>query len=101
MVIFVVNGLAFLLVGLQLPTVIERAPGLAPAELLGLAAALICLTVIVVRLVWVYPATYLPRWLIPSLARRDPVSAARRRRSSSAGAACGARSPWPPRWRCR
>ena len=25
------------------------------------------------RLVWVYPATYLPRWLIPSVARRDPA----------------------------
>ena len=24
------------------------------------------------RFVWIYPATYLPRWLIPPLARRDP-----------------------------
>jgi CPA1 family monovalent cation:H+ antiporter len=26
-----------------------------------------------VRFIWVYPATYLPRWLIPSLRRRDPA----------------------------
>ena len=29
--------------------------------------------VIVARFIWVYPATYLPRWLSPSLARRDPT----------------------------
>jgi CPA1 family monovalent cation:H+ antiporter len=29
-------------------------------------------TVIVVRMIWVFPATYLPRWLIPGLAQRDP-----------------------------
>ena len=61
-----------------------------PAELIGLAAA-VCVTVIAVRLVWVYPATYLPRWLIPSLARRDPAPPAAGRRSSSAGAACAER----------
>ena len=27
---------------------------------------------IVARFVWMFPATYLPRWLSPSLARRDP-----------------------------
>jgi len=76
MVIFVVNGLAFLLVGLQLRTVAQSVEGASGAELLG-AGALISLTVIVIRLVWVYPATYLPRWLIPSLARRDPAPPAR------------------------
>ena len=76
MVIFVVNGLAFLLIGLQLPTVIEDVEGREPMELLVMAAA-ISLTVIVVRLLWIYPATYLPRWLIPSVARRDPAPPAR------------------------
>jgi Na+/H+ antiporter len=76
MVIFVVNGLAFLLIGLQLPVVIEDVQGYSPAELIGMAAA-VSATVILVRLAWVYPATYLPRWLIPSVARRDPSPPAR------------------------
>jgi Na+/H+ antiporter len=76
MVIFVVNGLAFLLIGLQLPTAIADIEGYDVSALVGIAAA-VCVTVIVVRLVWVYPATYLPRWLIPSLARRDPAPPAR------------------------
>jgi len=29
--------------------------------------------VIVARFFWIYPAVYLPRWLSPSLARRDPL----------------------------
>jgi monovalent cation/hydrogen antiporter len=76
MVIFVVNGLAFLLIGLQLPTVTADIEGYGLGELLGMAAA-VSVTVIVMRLLWVYPATYLPRWLIPSLARRDPAPPAR------------------------
>jgi CPA1 family monovalent cation:H+ antiporter len=28
---------------------------------------------IAARFIWVFPATYVPRWLIPSLARRDPA----------------------------
>jgi NhaP-type Na+/H+ or K+/H+ antiporter len=72
----VVNGLAFLLIGLQLPTVTADIEGYDIGELLWMAAA-VSVTVIVVRLLWVYPATYLPRWLIPSLARRDPAPPAR------------------------
>ena len=76
MVIFVVNGLAFLLIGFQLPALVGNLEGYAPAELIGMAAA-VCLTVVAVRLLWIYPATYLPRWLIPSVARRDPAPPAR------------------------
>jgi monovalent cation/hydrogen antiporter len=76
MVIFVVNGLAFLLVGLQLPTVSADIEGYGLGELVAMGAA-VSITVIVVRLLWIYPATYLPRWLIPSLARRDPAPPAR------------------------
>jgi monovalent cation/hydrogen antiporter len=72
MVIFIVNGLAFLLVGLQLPEVVEVATERPIPELLGLATA-VCLTVIAVRLAWVFPGTYLPRLLVPGLARRDPA----------------------------
>lgn len=76
MVIFVVNGLAFLLIGLQLPTVLADIEGYQVGELIGMAAA-VSITVIVVRLAWVFPATYLPRWLWPPLARRDPAPSPR------------------------
>ena len=34
---------------------------------------LIVAVLIVARFIWTYPATYLPRWLSPALARRDPL----------------------------
>ena len=72
MVIFVLNGLVFILIGLQLPTILgELRATWTPSQLAILAAA-VSLTVIVVRMIWVFPATYLPRWLIPGLKERDP-----------------------------
>ena len=37
-----------------------------------IAVALVMVVIIVARFAWLFPATYLPRWLIPGLARRDP-----------------------------
>jgi NhaP-type Na+/H+ or K+/H+ antiporter len=67
---FVLNGLVFVLIGLQLPTILARLGR--PIGELVLVGILISLTVIVSRIVWVFPATYLPRWLSASLRERDP-----------------------------
>lgn len=69
--IFVVNGLAFLLIGLQLPSVMDEIGGRPIAELVGLSLV-VAATVIGTRLLWVFPATYLPRRIVPGLAVRDP-----------------------------
>lgn len=76
MTTFVVNGLAFLLIGLQLPAVMDEIGG-RPASELALLGAAVAGTVIVVRLLWVFPATYIPRWVVPGLAERDPTPPAR------------------------
>ena len=67
----VITGMIFLLTGLQARTV---AAGLDHAVLLQLLldGIFISAVVIAVRFLWVFPATYLPRWLIPSIARGDP-----------------------------
>ena len=57
--IFTVNGLVFLLIGLQLPAVLGGIAGRSPGELLGLAVATV-VTVIVVRMAWVFIANYMP-----------------------------------------
>ncbi|HEX7171394.1 MAG TPA: Na+/H+ antiporter [Candidatus Limnocylindria bacterium] len=76
MTTFLVNGLAFLLIGLQLPSVMDEISG-RPAGELALLGAAVAGTVIFVRLAWVFPATYIPRWLIPGLAERDPAPPAK------------------------
>jgi CPA1 family monovalent cation:H+ antiporter len=70
--VFLLNGLIFILIGLQLPAVIERLDGTSLPRLIGYAAV-ISLTAIVVRILWVFPATYLPRLVFPGLASRDPA----------------------------
>jgi CPA1 family monovalent cation:H+ antiporter len=70
-VLFVLNGLVFILIGLQLPTVLAGLAGQPPERLAAYAVG-ISLAVIAVRFIWVFPATYLPRALSRSLRRRDP-----------------------------
>jgi CPA1 family monovalent cation:H+ antiporter len=69
-VLFIINGLVFILIGLQLPVILADLDGSA-TELLGLAV-IMGATVIVSRFVWVFPATWLPRKLSRRLRERDP-----------------------------
>ncbi len=61
----------FLITGLQLRTLLPSIRHYTLAEI-GLAAVVVCMVVIVARFIWMYPATYVPRWLFPALRRRDP-----------------------------
>ena len=74
--LFLINGAVFILIGLQLPTVLEGLGGRSAGELAGLAVA-IALTAILIRIVWVFPATYVPRWLSAKIRARDPYPAPR------------------------
>jgi monovalent cation/hydrogen antiporter len=68
---FLLNVLLFGLVGLQLRPVLDGLSGHGGWSLVG-DAALIALAVVVLRIVWVFPATYLPRRLIRRVRERDP-----------------------------
>jgi Na+/H+ antiporter len=65
------NGLVFMLIGLELPDILAGLPGQTVRQAVG-CGLLISLSVIVSRLLWVYPATYLPRWLSRSVREREP-----------------------------
>jgi CPA1 family monovalent cation:H+ antiporter len=71
---FLLNGFIFLLLGLQLPEVMHDLGGRSIPTLLWYAAV-ITLAVILIRIVWVFPATYLPRLLSSRLRERDPYPA--------------------------
>jgi monovalent cation/hydrogen antiporter len=72
LLIFVLNGLIFVLIGLQLGAI--RGAGLpGPVRTLLWQGALISATAIGVRLVWVPLGSLLPRLLSPALRRRDPI----------------------------
>lgn len=71
MVAFVLESAVFALIGLQLPFVLRGLGTYSVADALGYAV-LVFLAVVVVRFVWVYPATYLPRWLSERVREREP-----------------------------
>lgn len=73
MVEFLLNGFVFILIGLQLPEVLRALSSNAiPVQRLAQYALLISLAVIIIRILWVFPATYLPRLLFKELRKRDP-----------------------------
>ena len=70
---FILNGFVFILIGLQLPGVLSALSGNAiPIPQLIAYALLISLAVVIIRILWVFPATYLPRILFKRICRNDP-----------------------------
>ena len=69
--IYLIEGMVFLVTGLQARTLTAGIHGYSLRELM-VSALVVCVVVIAARFIWMYPATYLPRWLFPSIARRDP-----------------------------
>ncbi len=74
-VVFILNGFAFMLIGLQLKVTAAGLIGHTPAEL-ALLSIVISLTVIATRFVLIIPAVIVPRWLMS-------VDAERGRRATS------------------
>jgi monovalent cation/hydrogen antiporter len=76
-VVFVVNCLVFVLIGVQLPHIAQsllHSQTLSWGRAAGLIVILSAVT-IGVRFLWIFTATYGVRWLLPSVRRRDPASA--------------------------
>ncbi|PWG78313.1 Na+/H+ antiporter [Pararcticibacter amylolyticus] len=68
--IFVMNALVFILIGLALPEIIEGLGDYSIAE--GIKyGLLVSALAIIVRIAWIYPTAFVPRWLSASV-RRDP-----------------------------
>ncbi|MGA7327555.1 MAG: Na+/H+ antiporter [Rhodomicrobium sp.] len=71
LLVYLLEGLIFLVMGLQARTVIERMHAFTP-ESMAFAVLLVVAVAVAARFIWVFPAIYVPRWLSSALARRDP-----------------------------
>jgi Na+/H+ antiporter len=72
LVIFLVEGLLFLLTGFQMRLLFEKSKAFPLQEIL-FTSALVAAIIIVARFAWVYPATYLPRLISKQIRERDPA----------------------------
>lgn len=71
MAVFLINGFIFIAIGLQLPGILRQLESESWARLLGMGAA-VSVAVVLVRIGWVFAATYL-RAIFPSWRKRDPI----------------------------
>jgi CPA1 family monovalent cation:H+ antiporter len=69
--VYLIEGIVFLMTGLQARALMTGLDGYS-MSVLAESAAVVTGVVILARFVWVFPATYLPRWLVPVIARADP-----------------------------
>jgi monovalent cation/hydrogen antiporter len=69
-VIFLLNGIVFIMIGLQLPEVVQDLGRYSLQEVI-FYAVIISLVTIVIRIIWVYPATYIPRLLFKSIRENE------------------------------
>jgi monovalent cation/hydrogen antiporter len=72
MVGFILNGILFMLIGLQLPHVLRTLSSGAIASVAELAA-LVLVTIMAVRFAWLFAATYLPRLFSRTFRRKNPA----------------------------
>jgi monovalent cation/hydrogen antiporter len=68
---YLIEGMVFLITGLQARTLLPSVRHYTLGEI-ALAVVVVCAVVILTRFVWMFPATYVPRWLFPSIRRKDP-----------------------------
>ena len=71
LIVYLIEGFVFLLTGQQARTLVDQLHVFSIRDLIY-ATLVTTAIAIAARFIWVFPATYLPRWLIPSLAKRDP-----------------------------
>lgn len=71
-IMFILNGLIFILIGLQMPAIVRGIEKFSVAEALGYGA-IISVATIVLRILWVFPSTYAPRLFSQSIRKREGV----------------------------
>jgi CPA1 family monovalent cation:H+ antiporter len=72
MVVFSLNGMLFMLIGLQLPQVVHAMPTSSEIQLVK-AAVLVLAGIVLVRFVWMFGSSYLPRLLSKTFRHENPA----------------------------
>lgn len=70
--IYLIDGLVFLYTGLQMRTLVE-AVHTEQVDLMLIVTAVALGIAVAARFLWMFPATYVPRWVSKKLATRDPA----------------------------
>ena len=96
---FLLNGLVFVLLGLQLPYVLDGIHGHSHLSLLKYALVFSA-TLVLLRLAWMYPATRATWWVRTRVLKQIYERPESIRLLSWAGPGCVGSSPWPQQTHC-
>jgi len=69
-IVFLLNGMVFILIGLQLPTIVRGLGDYSLTEAISFAV-IISVVTILIRIIWIYPGAYLPRLLFKSIREKE------------------------------
>jgi len=72
MVLFILNGILFMLIGLELPQVIHAMPA-GSAFLIAKLAVLVLLVIVLVRFVWMFAGDLFTTLLQPNVRRKNRI----------------------------
>ncbi len=73
---FVLETLVFGLIGLQLPSIVSSLQDRNDGGQVAVLVIAVTLAVLLARVVWMYPATYGPRWVSKKIRAKDPAPSA-------------------------
>ncbi|MBC7848746.1 MAG: Na+/H+ antiporter [Chitinophagaceae bacterium] len=68
--VFLLNGFVFIMIGLQMPTILNELGNFSVWDAIGYGLIISLLT-IVIRIVWVFPGAYIPRMLFKSIRNEE------------------------------
>jgi len=74
--LFIINGFIYTLMGFELPSIIKSLQSYSMANLIYYGI-IVSVTVIMIRMIWIFPSAYLPRALFPAIKRKDPMPPAK------------------------
>ena len=69
--IFLLNGIIFILIGLQLPSILKGITEYSLPTLI-LYGLILGATVMIIRIIWVFPGAYVPRWMSKKIRDSEP-----------------------------
>ncbi len=69
--VYLLNGAVFILIGLQLPVILANLPA-GHMPMLIFHGLIISIATIIIRIIWVFPSTYLPRLISKKIRDKEP-----------------------------
>jgi Na+/H+ antiporter len=70
--IIILNGLVFILIGLELPEILKGMGNYSLPEAITYSL-IVSAVIMIIRMAWIFPVTFIPRWMFKSIRKSEPA----------------------------